>query len=95
MYVAFLLIALGFGYKIYVEASKQTKTNLKRLGRIIGIFIMAVAFMGTLCKTWSTIKYGGYGCPHSRSYLGKKYCPLGGLTGKNFFEGSHTTTPAK
>jgi len=89
MKIALLLIALGVGYKIYEDGSKNAKKSLKRLGRIIGVFIMVIAFAGTVCQTVMTVKYGmhrmGYGgsyhkwkCSQCDGYHGKKFCPLAG-----------------
>ena len=79
MSTALLLIALGFGFKIYVEASRTTKANTKRLGRIVAIFIMVLAATGALCHTAKSIRCGlSAGCAKSGYFMGigGKKCPL-------------------
>jgi hypothetical protein len=44
MYMALTLIALGFGYKTFVEASDVKNDRRRAFGRIVGIYIMCVAF---------------------------------------------------
>jgi len=75
MQTALLLIALGFGFKIFAEASANNKKSVKQLGRLIGIIIMVISLFGTICTVWCAAKCGltGYG-----SY----FCPLGGKGGK-------------
>ncbi|MDP3921422.1 MAG: hypothetical protein Q8R76_11525 [Candidatus Omnitrophota bacterium] len=81
MATGILLIALGFGFKIYVEASKTTKKNTRRLGRIISIFMIALAAAGALCHTAVAIKYGVSACCAKHGYgkglFGKK-CSFSG-----------------
>ena len=48
---ALLLIALGFGYQIFVQSFRK-KGAVQSLGAIIGIFMMIVSFTGTICKVW-------------------------------------------
>ena len=84
MNTALLLIALGFGYKIFAEASVNAKKSLKQLGRLVGITIMVVSFTGTLCVLWRVVEYGkgGYYCPMGFFGKGgtgsKAICPLTG-----------------
>ncbi len=69
MSVAFCLIALAVGYKVFVDASKEKK-DVKVLGRAIGIFIMVVAFLLSLC---GAMKYAyKSGCP----IMSKFSCPM-------------------
>ena len=84
MRTALLLIALGFGFKIFAEASTNAKKSVKQLGRIVGVFIMLVSFLGTLCLIRYAVQYGKGGslCPFSG-----KMCPF---TGKS--PQSNTTT---
>ncbi|MBI4430904.1 MAG: hypothetical protein HY587_04230 [Candidatus Omnitrophica bacterium] len=51
MEIAVLLIALGFGYKIFAEASSNNKKQLKQLGRMVGVIIMVAALLGAVCMT--------------------------------------------
>ena len=71
MQLALLLIALGFGYKIFVEATSQGKKRVKQIGQLIGGFIMLIAFASSLAIASYIIKSG---CP-----LGKdgRMCPFG------------------
>ena len=71
MHSGLLLIALGFGYKIFAEASVNPKKSMKKLGRLVGIVIMAVSFLGTLCAVSCAVRYGKMG----RYGFGKKMCP--------------------
>lgn len=86
MKIALLLLALGFGFKIFAEASTMAKKSLKQLGRAVGLFIMLVSFAGTLCLLWMGIQYGkwdgSYYCPvggFGKTDAAKKFCPLTGL----------------
>ena len=42
MKIAVILIALGFGYKIFIDATKE-QGGTKTLGRLIGIVMMIVS----------------------------------------------------
>jgi hypothetical protein len=70
MKVGLLLIALGFGYKVYAEASGEKRKKMKRLGRAVGVAMMVIAALGTICGVSSKIMYGKYG-----------YCQKSGKTG--------------
>ena len=83
MQTALLLIALGFGFKIFAEASANAKKSVKQLGRLVGIVIMVVSFVGTLCTVWYTISCGKmYGPMGGKYWMGghgmKKWCPITG-----------------
>jgi hypothetical protein len=87
MQAGLLLIALGFGYKIYAEASVSARKNMKRLGRAIGVVMMVVSALGTLCTVWFTITCGPYaygtygkGGHHYGAWKGgfKPFCPITG-----------------
>ena len=69
MQTAFLLITLGFGYKIFSEASRKSEKSVGQLGKLVGIVMMIVSFGGVLCSTWTAIKYGSL-CGSSM------YCPM-------------------
>ena len=83
MQAALLLIALGFGFKIFADATANNKKSVRQLGRVVGAVIMLVSFFGTICTIWCTIqcaKMGGY-CPMGGKALwGKsaKMCPITG-----------------
>ena len=71
MQTGLLLIALALGYKVFSEASGNGKKSLKQLGRIIGIYIMAVSFLGSLCVLTCQWSKG-------KSWSGMKMCPIAG-----------------
>ena len=48
MKIAIALIALALGYKVFSEASKE-KEGLKLLGQTVGIFVMILSLLLTLC----------------------------------------------
>ena len=88
MDLALLLIALGFGYKIFAEGSVQTKKNLKQAGRLVGLVMMILAAAGAAAKTYSMFRYDylcstadypmhGMGRGMFKSFGGMK-CPLAG-----------------
>ena len=88
-----LLIALGFGYTIFAQASVKTKKSLQQLSRIIGIAMMVVSACGIVCSTWSCISraqngecfMGSEGHHKKRfadfdndGYGKKRFCPVAG-----------------
>ena len=68
MKLGLLLIAMGFGYKVYAEASRE-KGTLRQLGQWVGALMMAVSFATTslFIYGWAT---GQTICP------GKGPCPF-------------------
>ena len=73
------LVALGVGYVVYVTATKE-KEGVKLLGQALGIFIMIVAFLGTLCGAMKCAAKGmSVGCPMVSGYA--KHCPMKGDMG--------------
>lgn len=53
MLMALSLIALGFGYKTFLDASEIKPIERRSFGRIVGIYIMSVAFaysVGAIAK---------------------------------------------
>ncbi len=91
MDLALLLIALGFGYKIFVEGSLQTKKNLKQAGRLVGLVIMVLSAAGAAAKTFSMFNYDNmcsmmdypmHGMKGDRGFFkgfgSKVMCPLSG-----------------
>jgi len=62
MKLGLLLIALGFGYKVYAEAAKE-KGTLRSLGQWVGIIMMATSLVAGafLIYAYST---GLQGCPY-------------------------------
>ena len=73
MRTALLLIALGFGYKIYLEASLQKAKNTRALGRAIGIVMMTVSILGAVCFIV---------CGLTRNCSSDPYCPFSGMKSK-------------
>lgn len=67
MGIALSLIALGVGYKVYLDASRQ-EGALKRWGKAIGIFIMIASLFGVMCGTYFKL------C--GRPFLFKPFCPI-------------------
>lgn len=77
--LAFILIALGVGYWVLVQAGKQGDATLKRVGTILGYFITVVAFLVALITIYHAIrshgdghgsKHGGYGMMMQRHKAG-------------------------
>lgn len=67
MGIAFSLIALGVGYKVYLDSSKE-QGRLRTYGRAIGLFIIVASLAGVLCGTYFKL----CGAP----YYFKHFCPL-------------------
>jgi len=63
MNTALLLIALGFGFKLFAEAGKPGEKSFKRLGRFVGGFMMIVAFAGVVFTLWNKCYQGTLACP--------------------------------
>ncbi len=62
MFLSLMLVALAVGYKVFVEASKEKNDGHRTLGRLIGIYVMIIAFalsMGSLLKYSCLGKAGG------------------------------------
>ena len=77
MVEAVSLIALGVGYTVLVNASKEKK-NVKFLGQGIGILIMIASVLTMVCDSMkSAYKYG---CPFSSKSrcqkMDKAMCPF-------------------
>ena len=77
MRTALLLIALGFGFKTFVKASANPTKSVRQFGRLIGIFMMLISFIGTICTVTYTIQEKWY-CPFEGKSFGAfgKMCPL-------------------
>lgn len=65
MKLGLLLIALGFGYKVYADAAKE-KGSLRSIGQWVGATIMATSFVASafLVYGYSTKTAG---CPFAKS----------------------------
>ncbi len=74
MKLALFLLTLGFGYKIYADASVNSKKRIKQLGQVVGAGMMILSILGSLMAV---------GCFMG----GMKYCPITGkrLNGAKFF----------
>ncbi len=83
MVIAVSLLALAFGYKAFVDASKE-KEGLKLLGQAIGIFVMILAFLSTLCgisykmSKCMMMSKASYGMVEKSCPMVKKVCPVSG-----------------
>ena len=75
MQLAFLLIALGFGYKVFVEATSNPKKRVKQIGQFVGGFIMIVALASSLAIVTYMAKYG---CAGGKDGMWGKMCPFTG-----------------
>ena len=64
MSIGVSLIALALGYKVFVDASRG-KEGVRLLGQVIGIFVMLVALLATICGIRSQMAscMEGSGCP--------------------------------
>jgi len=56
MKTALLLIALGFGFKIFVEAYSSRRKTIKHIGLIVATIMMLFSFLGALCTISHKIK---------------------------------------
>lgn len=65
MKLGLLLIAMGFGYKVYAEASRE-KGGLRSIGQWVGAIMMAVSLVasGTMIYAYTSGKYGE--CPFGK-----------------------------
>lgn len=48
MFISLCLIALSLGYLVFLGASKE-KEGLRLLGQVIGVLVMIVSFLATVC----------------------------------------------
>ena len=75
MKIGLVLIAMGFGYKIWIEASAQ-KRNTRVLGRAVAIVMLLASLCAVVCSFGACHKsYGGW----KSRYMGG--CPMGGGVG--------------
>lgn len=65
MKLGLLLIAMGFGYKVYAEASRE-KGGLRSIGQWVGAIMMAVSLVAsaTMIYAYTSGKYGE--CPFEK-----------------------------
>lgn len=63
MKLGLLLIALGFGYKVYAEASRE-KGNLRTIGQWVGAIMMATSLVASASLIYVCTSGKGMGnCP--------------------------------
>ena len=65
MKLGLLLIALGYGYKVYADASKE-KGNLRSIGQWVGAIMMATSLVATALVVHAYSGGSGkgmWGCP--------------------------------
>lgn len=66
MKLGLLLIALGLGYKVYAEGSKE-KGNLKALGQWVGAIMMATSLIVSALMIYGySSSCLGKGCPFEK-----------------------------
>lgn len=75
MKTALFLIALGFGYKVFAEATANGKKSLRQIGRLIGAFTMIVSLLGTFYSIWFALQYYPMPVDKSSGTWGKM-CPF-------------------
>ena len=64
MKLGLLLIALGFGYKVYADATKE-KGTLRSIGQWVGAVIMATSLVATALFVYA-YSTGTRGCPFAK-----------------------------
>lgn len=66
MKLGLLLIALGFGYKVYADAVKE-KGTLRTIGQWVGTFIMATSLVASAYLIYACSSGKDFGaCPFSK-----------------------------
>ncbi len=82
--LAFILIALGVGYWVLIQAGKQDDATLKRVGTILGYFITVVAFLVALITIYQAIRYhdDGHGGKHGGYGMMMQGHKVSGMRGK-------------
>ncbi len=73
MLIALSLIALGFGYKTFLDASDVKNDARRSFGRIVGIYIMCVAFA---VSAGSILKMAKCGPASGKCSVMSKLCPV-------------------
>lgn len=71
MKLGLLLIALGFGYKVYAEAAKE-KGSLRSLGQGVGAIIMAISLIASALIVYGYSSGKGW---RSCSFFAKRMTP--------------------
>ena len=57
-----LLLTAVAGYWA-LERAEHHKGNLKRVGQLVGSFVIAVSLIGVVCRVWYVVKGDGTYCP--------------------------------
>ena len=70
--VAILLLTAVAGYVVFERASSR-KGSVKKLGRVVGVVVIVLSFLGVACRAYSGIS--GTGCPYGGGYFKKGICP--------------------
>lgn len=66
MKLGLLLIALGVGYKVYADASKE-KGSLRSLGQWVGLIIMATSLVASALAVYGfSAHFAKTGCPFGK-----------------------------
>ena len=66
MYIPLALISLAVGFKVFVEATKETNSGHRTFGRILALYIMILSFAlsaAPLCKAHCRNMGANGGCP--------------------------------
>ena len=70
MEIALLLIALGFGFKIFADADTYAKKQTRKAAQAVGLFIIMISLIGTFFSLRSGFWYGSLGCGTG------SFCPM-------------------
>lgn len=73
LFMALSLIALGYGFKVFIEASELKNDRRRSFGRIVGIYIMAVAFAASVGVVGRWAKTN---CAVGKSSIMGKFCGM-------------------
>jgi hypothetical protein len=57
MFIGLSLIALALGYRIFMDATRENTARYRNLGRVLGLYIMLIAFTSSGV---SLLKYCNY-----------------------------------
>lgn len=81
MRIALFLLVLGFGYRIFIDASRQKIKGFQSLGQSVGVFMMVVSLFGCLYFIASGLKYlcvQKGNCPVMSKGKWMQNCPFSG-----------------
>ena len=95
MGIAVLLLALGFGYKVFADATADSKKGLRTLGRSSGLFIMIASVGAMVLSAACMSKYcpmGSKGGMGGKGMMGKKFCPFSGGQNQSLPQPGSTVT---